>query len=330
MVCPIPPNIYLNAHHRDYRYIVGVVDFLVGVIIFIILTLLLSSHRFGLRATRLPSCVFIFFGVAQFYAGSRGFCNQVWGRSSNQVKPWELDDVGDEEAEVAGSTRMYNIQAESAASDNLFTPMADNNVDLPPEVHPLTDLGGTVDERPSPLPWETASPPLSDDEPELSEAGRRQLAIRRATIKVPDATLAFPIVDQHAQVLDPATPFNIPPKAAQKRGELSPFDTDPDLATTRPDLVHPSPAANTTNQRNPSTAQDLTSLLVRFARFGPRDPQSSSAEKEIKVFGPERLVEDPRIKKLYEGIVRDILIVAGSMTAIWIVLCFAVPMRGLG
>jgi len=83
------------------RYIVGAIDILIGVIIFLILTLLLSDRYFAYRATRLPSTIFVFFGAAQMYSAYRGFCSQVWGRASSQLRPWELD-MGDEE-DLVGS-----------------------------------------------------------------------------------------------------------------------------------------------------------------------------------------------------------------------------------
>ena len=49
----------------------------------------------------------------------------------------------------------------------------------------------------------------------------------------------------------------------------------------------------------------------------------------VQMFGPEKIVTDPRIVKLYDTIVRDITIVASVFGVIWIGLCFAVPTAGL-
>jgi len=326
----------LSRHDTDTdcnvnRYIVGAIDFFIGVVLFLILTLLLSPHNYGFRAIRLPSAIFIFFGTAQYYSATRGFCNQVWGRSSNQVKPWRLDDLDDEEADIGGTTGAGGLQTDSMASDNIITPLPSKDVDitLPNEVHPLADLSGTVNQRSSPLPWETASLPVLEGEPTISDTALRQLALRRATVKIPDASLAFPIAESPAQMH-----YTTFPKTSTfamdsiKLSEISPVDTDPDFET-KSDLAEPS--SQTTKQSQPSISQDLSTLLVRFGRFAPLGIEPTTREKKkIQVFGPENLVEDPRIKRLYQSIVRDILIIAAAASAVWVVLCFAVPMRGLG
>lgn len=309
------------------RYIVGSIDFLIGVTIFLILTLLLSNHHFAYRAIRLPSTFFIFFGTAQFYSAWRGFCHQVWGRSSNQVKPWELDDVEDEETDLEGIPDVSYGQVNTCAPDDLFSPVPDGSIDiqLPQEVHALSDLSGSVDKRSSPLPWETPSLPILEGDSEMSEVARRQLAIRRATVKVPDASLAFPISESSA-----ITPLALAPyiSSPAKRPEISPFDTEADI-DVKPDASDSSMPARTSAPLLRSPPQDLSSLLVRYRRTVPPEPQSKSTEPKIKIFGPEKLVEDPRIKRLYKSIVRDIMSIASVMSVVWVALCFAVPMRGL-
>ena len=81
------------------------------------------------------------------------------------------------------------------------------------------------------------------------------------------------------------------------------------------------------SSRASATSQDLSALLTRFGRFSIHGPDKIASKEKVKVFGPERLVEDPRIKKLYQSIVRDIVVIASSLGVVCLVLCFTVPMK---
>jgi hypothetical protein len=48
----------------------------------------------------------------------------------------------------------------------------------------------------------------------------------------------------------------------------------------------------------------------------------------MSVFGPEQAVLDPRVKKLFDDVVRDILVVGGLVAAVWTALCLAIPGQG--
>lgn len=312
------------------RFVVGASDILIGVIIYVILTLLLSRHHLGLRAVRLPSTLFIWCGTAQVYSAYREFCQQVWGRNSNQVKPWELDEIGDVESAIqpAAAPTIRQVesairQTESMASENLFTPMADKDIDfdLPEEVHPLTDLSGNT-KSPD---WDSSTFPVLEHDPEITEAARRELAIRRATVKVPDASLAFPIAESPDEVVaSPTVPSTTVPIMDQRvLSAISPFDIDPEDTENKPDQ------SSTNESATPSAPQSLTAILAGFSRFS-RTSSDSPSRKKVKIFGPERLVQDPRIKRLHEEIVRRIVVLASVAGVIWVAICLAVPNAGLG
>jgi hypothetical protein len=77
---------------------------------------------------------------------------------------------------------------------------------------------------------------------------------------------------------------------------------------------------------------DLSTLLVNFRRAEPLDPclyreGQAQRDKSTRVFGPERLIEDPRVKRLMKRIVNEILGVGAVFGILTMVLCFAVPMR---
>jgi hypothetical protein len=47
----------------------------------------------------------------------------------------------------------------------------------------------------------------------------------------------------------------------------------------------------------------------------------------MRVFGPERVIEDPRVKRLMSRIVNEVLVVGVGVGVVTVVLSFAVPMR---
>ena len=75
----------------EFRYFLGTLDLLSAILLYVLLTVFLRPSHFSHRAIRLPSGIFIWFGTGSLYSGYRGFCSHVWGRSSTQLKPWELD-----------------------------------------------------------------------------------------------------------------------------------------------------------------------------------------------------------------------------------------------
>jgi hypothetical protein len=369
-----------NSRNRlTSRYWVGFFDFSLGAVIYIILTLLLPTSNFGFRAIRLISTIFTTFGTMQVYSAWRGFCSQVWNRKSRQLRPWEMDEVVDEEVSVNGKedTEMESAGnwasiprlAEPIASrsispggNNLFnenvfastTPPPNMDIQLSPEVHPLTDLGDIASSPISvdnlrPLPSRNAS--LEDDggTEQLDEKQLRQLAIRRQTIKVPDASLAFPISeDDHVGELTTrktshrlsAAGASLRPSISSvsstlrqsisplptpvpRRSDISPFEESPLAPETGRGSAEPKMSMSSLA----AAQQDLGALLDKFKRSTNR--VSIEEAGPPKMFGPEVLVEDPRVTALFEGVVRDILVVGAIAAVVWIALCLAVPCAGL-
>jgi hypothetical protein len=379
-----PKQMFWYVDHRhDFscpliiRYYVGAIDFLLGLLIYLVLTLLLPTSNFGFRAIRLPSTIFAAFGCMQMYSAWRGFCSQVWKRSSRQIRPWEMDDVVDEEVSLNGkedtngwdsvpnlgppveNRPSISPRHTSMFAENVFAPSPTHEMEiqLSPEVHPLTDLGDVASspasiDYPRPLPPRNTS---SEDEKseELDEKQIRQLAIRRSTIKVPEASLAFPInegdlvaelsprrtsnrlstgaslrpsISSIGSTIRQSVSSPIPPPtsasaAAARRSVISPFESPPDPPTSNP-------LENVEKQGAISAGtENLGTLLSKFKVSHNR--VSVQGAGNPKMFGPEQLVEDPRVKALMESIVRDILVVGGISGAIWIALCLAVPCIGL-
>lgn len=299
------------------------------------------------------------------YSAYRGFCSQVWNRKSRQLWPWELDEARDEEFsvqskhETEGSecaldpssapplgTRHSVSPHPSFFSENVFTPTsATREMTLSPEVFSLTDFNDPV------TPTSTIDPEKIE---EMSEAQRNQLAIRRSTIKVPDAALAFPIseddevgdlstrkpshrssafeslrpsVSSFASAsfrrpsLSLASPIETP---ANRRSDISPFEESPSsvLPKAEANVSTTSVPAGTLTPGRP----DLSTLLDKFKFTG--QPRSADEDRP-KMFGPESPVQDARVTALFESVVRDILVVGVISGLIWVALCLAVPCAGL-
>ena len=360
------------------RYYVGLFDFLLGAVIYIILTLFLPRSNFGFRAIRLISTIFASFGAMQIYSAWRGFCSQVWNRKSRQLRPWEMDDVVDEEVSVNGkedmeldatgnwgstprliepvTTRTTSPRGNNMFNENVFTtstPPPNLDIQLSPEVHPLTDMNDISSSPMSvndlrPLPARDTSLDDEGQSEELTETQIRQLALRRQTIKVPDASLAFPISeDDHVGELSTARKashrlstagaslrpsissvsstlrqsMSPLPTPIARRSDISPFEEPPTAPEPGRGSVEPKLSMTSLT----AVHQDLGALLGKFRK----STSGTIEEGSPKMFGPEVLVEDPRVVALFEGVVRDILIVGGITAVIWIALCLAVPCAGL-
>lgn len=409
---------------------------MIGVLLYLLPTLFMRQTSYQYRLARLPSILFAVFGAMQFYSAWRGFCNQVWGRRSRQVRPWEMDEMVDEEAALRDDTAEDNFEppletslpddsptggleggffsdpfsfgaagaaVDAKASEAGVTPISqappptverrgtfafptmrnesvgahslelgpDDDAPLPEGVHPLTDLGGHSP-PPGEIPWAISFPPTETAaavpvlEEELSPIALKQLQIRRATVKQPAAELAFPIFDPEAAPpsssptsapmssarttsrgsISPIAPASL--TMARNRSIITPFDADDPLtpfteksqpeaeAAAAPAPASPSPTAKskTTEALASGTTSDLSSLLRIFRRKEPLDKEAyrqseETREGQVKVFGPEQLVVDPRVVKVMEGIVRDILVVGAIAGVVFSVLVFATPIAAV-
>jgi hypothetical protein len=327
------------------RYYVGAIDLFIGTLIFVFITLFVYRRNFGYRLLRLPSTFFSSFGAMQMYSAYRGFCTQVWGRTSRQVRPWEMDDVAEDEEAPASSLNIWGNQAGVAtdlrpveSGETILTPVSEKtqrlgtDITLSPEVHPLADVSGMIQSPSTEPPWSV--PTLGKDE--ISEVQRRHLAIRRETIKLPAAELVFPIPDSPISTSTFSASTTAPASSVDSR-KRSQILSDYDSPEPTPTLSPPSaPIFAPTSPSLPQSAPscELNTLLSKFRRAEPMDPGAyreaeQERERKAKTFGPETLVEDPRVAKLMESIIRDILLVGAATGLVWVALCFAVPMAGL-
>ncbi|OCF74858.1 hypothetical protein I204_03701 [Kwoniella mangroviensis CBS 8886] len=386
----------INRPKQVFWYMVGAADLAFGAVIYLLLTLLLPAHPFGHRAWRLFSIIFVAFGAMQAYSAYRGFCSQVWGRSHRQVRPWEMDDLDDEETLVESTA---GNESELKNESYLVEPVPSINrkeilISLPDEVRPLADLGGTAsipseegedlmikEEGVSsfsksdsitvalPVLEDKAMVTLMENDKEMTEAEKRQSEIRRSTVKVPTASEAFPIADDMYAGMVSSNAYRTNTKSIRvdtkrQRKEILPFITDEPIfpssaSSVRGSITNSIPLTRTKSRLHSMTSQraneEISNILLKLRRSTVDSPEdeyldplastSSSStrnhklrsrrlsrkerKEKPKIFGPEKLVEDPRIKRVYREIKRDILIVGSLVASVWIVLCLAVPCAGL-
>lgn len=140
----------------------------------------------------------------------------MWGRKSRQLWSWELDEAGDEEASVSLSVPVSVMGKPETEMTDLVPALSampiDNN-DTQEDNEPqsagsmfseniFTPTSTTMERTCSPSPILHPLATFPDDMEEMTEVQRGQLAIRRATIKVPDASLAFPISEFDERPVD--------------------------------------------------------------------------------------------------------------------------------
>ncbi|KAG8960118.1 hypothetical protein FRC03_007051 [Tulasnella sp. 419] len=86
----------VNLPKQLYWYAVGLFNIILSIIMASLIIALVhtskSNPNIYARAWRLFSVPFGGLGGMQFYSGYRGFCSQVYGRSSIQLKAWELEE----------------------------------------------------------------------------------------------------------------------------------------------------------------------------------------------------------------------------------------------
>ena len=383
----------LPKEKLTYRYGVGAIDFLIALAIFLPLLFLLPAQPFGLRAYRLFSVPFASFGCMQAYSAYRGFCSQVWGRASRQLKPWEMDFADDEEEALEGveplldaqpTSRKEKKQAEKEEMEmkqrgtnststqettfittpqefaDPFAPIAVPDDDTlgalpnrttyarPATDHPfnpsptsatftLSPWSASTDDAKSPTSAAPLWPPPSDDPIPGGAAMAAHLSRRRATAP----TIASPLPLLSA---DKVFPFAEAETTAAERFEIFPFDSpfgEPSsnngLRNRKPSVlsggfVFDEPDPESTALRSGSVHTILASRMRQSSSksVGTQTPGESELGemRRTPVFGPERTVLDPRVKKLFDDVVRDILIVGALVAAAWIALCLAVPGQG--
>ncbi|WVO13250.1 hypothetical protein L204_100863 [Cryptococcus depauperatus] len=335
-------------------YLLGLLNLLVGLIIFLTLTLVLPSHPFGNRAYRLISTIFISLGAMKLYLAYCNFCSQLWKRSQCQVRPWNRTEPNDQEAQSGEDG--FDV-AMAAMNENTYTKEErSTGTDLPPEVRPLSNVGAiegfevfdsnhvpmvprsddsfkasSKDTQISVLP---ANQSIQSNSEFLTEAEQQQYEIRRATMKRPNTADAFPIRDDRLDFTSQNTRGRLRNVGNNQSASSQPMITSSFVPLEDSDCCLTVPlSANQNSSRH--FAELLTQLNHTSASsrrchlpIGCCSPFSKNHQHTCVSF-PQTIMEDPRINKAYRNIKRDIFSVGIVTFFIWVVLCLVVPCAGL-
>lgn len=272
----------------------------------------------------------------QVYSAYRRFCSQVWRRSSRQIWPWELDALEDEHSKVGD---MIGIPAIVGCGPKPEVKVL-KEVVFPEEVRPLSNLGAIQDFN-STCKVNIRENSINASQASLEKSGDYDLSSQTFGFRNALARQFAPICDT-SSLEDKTGLISRPccmwlgilaaeghklPNPTQR--EISPFAFDSggkegETSLGNATITTPFPHSVPAQPLHPLTSSMLISN-PRSTKHEARVPPRRKAHTKIQVFGPERLVEDPRIKKVYRDIKRDILIAGGIVSALWIVVCLVVP-----
>ncbi|KAI0940206.1 hypothetical protein AcV5_001377 [Taiwanofungus camphoratus] len=275
----------INLPKQLYWYAVGLVDTLVGVVIAVALITTLPAPPQASRSWRLFAVPFSALGAMQIYSAWRGFCSQVWGRGNTQLRVWEMQEM-DEEA--------------AAHWERVLMP---DNADIKRDSFKAEIQ---MSER---APWDSqpdivgarAAPPSSPSSPRRDEMS---------------AIAPFAACDG---VRDTPRDARRPAPSATDRPGLPLSRADSNGKFTRPFVrrsrtLHPCPSPHS-KEGSGGGASVSTS----------RSSQAESAYRRPPVFGPERVVLDPRIQAVHQRVMRDIVHVGFWWTICFTAIILAVP-----
>ncbi|KAJ3487245.1 hypothetical protein NLI96_g3678 [Meripilus lineatus] len=326
----------INLPKKLYWYSIGAVNLLVSLLIAVLIIVFVpgsgKDYQVGpgewksdvgsMRAWRLFAVPLSGLGGMQLYSAYKGFCTQVWGRGNTQVRPWELqepseltDNDDDDEKTIGMSTTSVSKISPSIA------PFRTSN---PPPVSPDTLI--------------TIAPFASDPSSESSPPRKR---LRTPVKRVPAPTTDIPSLNldgshNESLVLIPSLTENlsVSPDSFPKRPPRSPKRPPPHPIPTPPQIPTSSNSNSSTSTSTPFSSPDLPSASVQAsnkstdrlhdAPVHDQEPPASS-EPKMPVFGPERVVLDPRIRRVHATILRNMIWVGLIWTIVWTAIICSVP-----
>ncbi|TCD61330.1 hypothetical protein EIP91_008591 [Steccherinum ochraceum] len=239
----------VNLPKAMYWYTFGIAYMIFSLVILIPLVMLGPGgvHK---RAWRCFSIPFSSLGLMQIYSGWKGLCTEVWSRGRAQLRPWDLQLLEEENAQIGSS------QASDARR-------------------------------------------YADEEHGLSRPAFEATAHSSSTLSV------------HPH--DDKTRINST-TASKSSGSMV------DRAAHLPISLSTSGLANTTT---PAIADQTRHNMDHFPFEEPRQIVEITAKP--RMFGPERPLLDPRIRRVHALIVRDMAIVGVIWTTVWVAIICCVP-----
>ncbi|KAI0681916.1 hypothetical protein BC835DRAFT_1425088 [Cytidiella melzeri] len=300
----------INREKQLYWWLYGVCTFLVGWAV-AIGCLFIEHNSDGdsanqihapQRAWRLWAVPFLDLGGMQMYAGYRSFCTEVWGRGAAQLRPWELTIPDDENS----AARPSSPQDDSCQKEH-FQPNAEfslhsrsvgssNVTKVPLDDVPDFDLDLN---SPGPIILPSFHPSSNDQKhaPTLFDIGS---SAHRDTWGPPPSKLPQLVDADDAESLPP-TPF-----------------TPPTPNSAYPLLQNPGPSSPTPSSSNcypPRPWSTSSQVSLRQVNLSSR----------ARIFGPERVVLDPRIQAVHRRVMTDILVVGFVWGVVWTVVVLCLP-----
>ena len=143
------------------------------------------------------------------------------------------------------------------------------------------------------------------------------------------------------------TPLTSPPRPSRRRPLTPRNDHEMNAFLVPISLLPPSdPITNPASLSPSRSSRSLTKSISRLslglgggplkithslttrneaALFSWGEPDEQFNEKKIKIFGPEVVIEDPRVIALHKRVVSQILLVGAGWTLVWVGVCLGVP-----
>lgn len=233
----------------------------------------------------------------------------MWGRTSRQLHPWELELPGDdieEEENRSRDPKPRSMDLEAgwinpwAGSPDRTTEK--RSIDLPADRISLSPSFGM------------SSVPEHGDE---VGPHRRQTQFQEVDWEGPPPGLA---VGRSFGDISDISPWDEPP--TQGGGTEG-------GGNSKTHLIFPvaekdeSEGFSSAYERRQSADRQQNSLLRRLLR--ERKPAKPATLPKPPIFGDEIVIVDERVIKAHADIVRDILVVGAIFAVIWIALCLAIP-----
>ncbi|KAI0772583.1 hypothetical protein BC629DRAFT_1595251 [Irpex lacteus] len=294
------PNI--NREKQLYWWLYGAISFLLGWAV-TIGCLFINKHdgesarpaSVRERAWRLWAVPFLTAGGMQMYSAYRGFCSEVWGRGATQLRPWELVSATDEELQ-SGSDKKEPLSSQGEAHY-----------------------------------WQKGPKPLKPLE-HVAENPDEAVQIDISSVHFDDLANVDLNIDSPGPVTLPSS-LSSPASTSKKRPPPIITSNHRDHWCPPPNFASVDMSRTATAVSAPSHGTSTQRDLHPLPHVACPPKTSSTASQttlpvlstRARMFGPERVVMDPRIRAVHRRILRDMLVVGFIWSVVWTVVILCLP-----
>ncbi|KZT36672.1 hypothetical protein SISSUDRAFT_1049503 [Sistotremastrum suecicum HHB10207 ss-3] len=306
----------INLPKQIFWYWIGTLHIIMSILIALSLILMIEVPPQTKRAYRLFAVPFTWMGSMQFYSATRGFCTQVFGRDAVQLRSWEIQEVDEEAAEYWSKVK---------GNDRVQTALAQHPPGLvsKPGKPNMAMLPLTESEKPKLIALDQLKPDVHRTTTSTSASTQGGNSSKFTTRS---ATSTSPLeewgVEDTLNIDDPrsftsAVTSNAKPAESDAGGATLPklrynWDDPWDSPEEEQPEYQDRPSSNGRSRKTMGEAV----IDIRETRNGYRRPP---------IFGPEKVVRDPRIMALHKSILRQILLVGFAWTVLFTAVIMAVP-----